>query len=368
MTTRVAPHELDRAAGTLRAGGLVALPTETVYGLGADALNVDAVARIFEAKGRPHFDPLIVHVADRDTARRCAADWPRAAAQLADAFWPGPLTLVVRKHVADEAASAQDAAHETAGGHAPRLCIPDLVTAGLPTVAVRVPGHELARRLIAQAGVPVAAPSANRFGGVSPTRPEHVEAELAGRIDAVVDGGPCDTGVESTVVSMLTDPPTVLRLGGLAVEAIERVIGPVQMPRGKADRDESADHESEDQAQLGRQSPGMLSRHYAPGTRLTLVDRVEAMDWSALSESASPQRIGVLLFMDRPAWRDAPPSPVAQVQTLSRTGDLHEAAANLFAALRRLDEAALDMIVAERAPEQGIGRAINDRLQRAADD
>ena len=343
MTTRLTPDQLDRAADALRAGRLVAFPTETVYGLGANACDVDAVARIFEAKARPHFDPLIVHVADLHSAKRCAAHWPEAAQRLGEAFWPGPLTIVVEKVVEEGQHSGSDAAATP---------IPDLVTSGLPTVAVRVPAHPVARRLIEAAGVPVAAPSANRFGSVSPTCADHVLSELAGdQLAYVVDGGPCETGVESTVVSAVSEAgPTVLRLGGLAVEDIERVIGPVLVATGGGDESVAVE--------AGRQSPGMLARHYAPGAAVTV-----AADALAAARDAT-SRAGVLLFQPRPGIEAV--DVVQAVEVLSPTGDLKEAAANLFAALRRLDAAGVRQIFAEPAPEEGLGRAINDRLRRAA--
>ena len=313
---------IEEAAEALRSGRLVALPTETVYGLGANALDPEAVARVFEAKGRPRFDPLIVHVANRSAARALAAAWPEAAERLARAFWPGPLTLVLPK--------------------GPR--IPDLVTAGLPSVALRVPDHPLTLEVLRRAGVPVAAPSANRFGGVSPTSAEHVRAELGEAVDVVVDGGPCRTGVESTVVSLLEDPPRLLRPGGLTVEELEEQVGELLPPPPTAPDDPG-----------GRASPGMLSRHYATRTPLVL-----AVDERQALSQAEGRRAGLLQVLG-PA-----PAGFAVVEALSPDGDLVEAAAGLFAAMRRLDEAGLELIVARLPPERGLGRAIADRLRRAA--
>lgn len=368
MALRLGPEQLDRAAAALRAGQLVAFPTETVYGLGANALDVDAVARVFEAKRRPHFDPLIVHVPDVDEARRYAADWPTMAQRLAEAFWPGPMTLVVKKFQVPsfrfQVAELPDNLKPETWNLKP---IPDLVTAGLPTVALRVPGYELARELIRRAGVPVAAPSANPFGGVSPTRAEHVVAGLGERVDVVLDGGPCETGVESTVVSVVGGEPgsetvTVLRLGGLAVEEIEAVVGRVRVATGDTEQDEA-----EAAAQAGRQSPGMLARHYAPRTRVVVVEPGFLVSgFEFLVEKYGAKKVGVLLFQDRPELRKELETRNQKPETLSRTGELKEAAANLFAALHRLDAAGLDLIVAEAAPERGLGRAINDRLRRAA--
>ncbi|GAB4262881.1 MAG: hypothetical protein Kow0054_26910 [Deferrisoma sp.] len=310
----VGAEGIDEAARALREGGLVAFPTETVYGLGAHALDEAAVARVFEAKGRPRFDPLIVHLGAAEDLPAVAAEVPALARELARRFWPGPLTLVL-----------------------PRATrVPDLVTAGLPTVAVRVPSHPLARELLARAGVPVAAPSANRFGRTSPTRAEHVVEELAGRVDLVLDGGPCPLGVESTIVS-LAGEPRLLRPGAVPVEEIERVTGP--LARG---------------APKPGLAPGTLPSHYAPRTPLVLVDSLDA-------PNLPRGRLGALAFRGSP-----PGDRFEAVETLSPRGDLREAAARLFAALRRLDQAGLDAIVAEAVPAEGLGLAILDRLRRAA--
>lgn len=301
--------DIAEAVARLRAGDVVAFPTETVYGLGADARRPDAVARIFETKGRPRFDPLIVHVASVEAARDWTAYWPDSAARLADRFWPGPLTLVVPKVDA----------------------IPDLVTAGRSTVGLRVPAHPVAQNLLRSFDGPIAAPSANRFGRVSPTRAEHVRAQLAGVL--VVDGGPCEVGVESTIVGFDADGPLLLRPGGLSLEAITEVSGPIRIP---TKNDPSA-------------SPGRAAKHYATATPLFL----EGFD-----PPPAGARIGHLAFRTAPA--DAFVSEI-----LSPTGDLREAAANLFAAMRRLDAAGVDAIWAEAVPERGLGLAIMDRLRRA---
>lgn len=308
---------IEKAAQIIRRGGLVAFPTETVYGLGAAALQPHAAARIFEAKGRPHFDPLIVHVASLADAEALVTDFPPAARQLAQRFWPGPLTLVLPR----------------------RDIVPDIVTAGLPSVAVRVPSHPLALELIRAAATPIAAPSANRFGSVSPTTAEHVREELGDRIDMILDGGPCSTGVESTVISFIEPHrPTVLRYGGLPLEEIEALIGSVHRTEGSSSRPAA---------------PGMLERHYAPRTQLRLVDTVEAPPLN--------QRVGLITLRSLPiALR------FTAVEVLSPSGDLREAATHLFAAVRRLDTANMDLIIALRVPDEGLGRAINDRLRRAA--
>jgi L-threonylcarbamoyladenylate synthase len=327
-------RDVGFAAGRLRAGALVAFATETVYGLGADALDVRAVARVFEVKGRPTFDPLIVHVADTASLDGLIARWPEAAARLAERFWPGPLTLVLPK--TDR--------------------VPDLVTAGLPSVAVRVPAHPLALELIRAAGVPVAAPSANPFGRISPTRAEHVAEQLGERIDYILDGGPCRVGVESTVLDLSTagteGTAELLRPGGVPVEELEEVIGPIRRPPAH----EPAHDETARDADTARRGPGMLTRHYAPRTPLVIA----AGDGGGAA-SREHRRVGRLAFR---AIDD--PDRFAAVEVLSPAGDLREAAANLFAAMRRLDAAGLDLIVADRFPETGLGHALNDRLRRAA--
>ena len=310
------------AARILRDGGIVAFPTETVYGLGANALSPEAVARIFEVKRRPSFDPLIVHVADVAAARRAVRSTDSRFDRLARAFWPGPLTLVLERHPD----------------------IPDLVTSGLSTVGVRVPAHPAALRLLSEAGVPVAAPSANPFGYVSPTTAAHVVDSLGDGVDFVLDGGPCQVGVESTIVSLETEPPTLLRPGGTPREAIEATLGgglAERTPRGGSAN--------------APDSPGQLESHYAPRTPLTLLPL-----GIAASVSSTNARVGALVF------REAPVGPFCVVECLAPDGRDTTAAARLFAALRRLDTAGLDHIVAESCPETGLGRAIMDRLRRAA--
>lgn len=308
--------DIDAAAAILRRGGIVAFPTETVYGLGAHALDALAVARVFEAKGRPLFDPLIVHIAESEALGSVAAEVPLAARELARRFWPGPLTLVLPK----------------------RPEVPDLTTAGLPTVAVRVPDHHLALDLLRRAGVPVAAPSANPFGRVSPTRAEHVIEQLAGDVDAILDGGPCRVGVESTIVSLAGARPVLLRTGGVPREDVEAVLGPMER------------HPEEEGRPL---APGTLASHYAPRAPVIL---------AAPGTFELPSgRVG-LLALREPQNR----AGYAAVEVLSPAGDLREAAARLFAALRRLDARGLDLIVAEPVPDHGLGGAIMDRLRRAA--
>jgi L-threonylcarbamoyladenylate synthase len=310
LTLDTTKDGLAQAAAILAEGGLVAFPTETVYGLGADATNDRAVARIFAAKGRPRFNPLICHVPDVEAVTEIAT-LSDAATALADRFWPGPLTLVLPRR--------------GDGG------LSRLVSAGLPTVAIRVPAAATAVDLLRRFGRPVAAPSANRSGRLSPTTAQHVLADLGAAIDAVVDGGACDIGVESTIIGFADGRPTVLRPGGLSVEAIEAVIGSVARPEGSGDPSAVV-------------APGMLASHYAP--RLPL------------RTNAARARAGEVLLGFGPA---APPGT-----NLSPTGDLIEAAANLFAMLHRLDQGGATSIAVMAVPDHGLGRAINDRLRRAA--
>lgn len=312
--------DVSKAATILREGGLVAFATETVYGLGGNALDPTAVARIFEAKQRPEFDPLIVHFAERSWLHRLTMHIPSSARMLMDAFWPGPLTFVLPK----------------------AEIVPDLVTSGLPTVAVRMPAHPQAQELMRLADVPVAAPSANLFGRLSPTCAQHVAEQLSDRIDYILDGGPSTVGVESSVLQWNKDAAVLLRPGGLSVEDIEAVIGPVMIPS-------EADHP----VAQSSPSPGMLPQHYAPQTPLFLQDA-----GSPLPEGS---RLG-LVCLQTPADTA---SSFACVEVLSPTGDLVEAATRFFAALRRLDACGLDAIVAHPLPETGLGRALNDRLRRA---
>jgi L-threonylcarbamoyladenylate synthase len=311
--------DIARAASLIREGGLVAFATETVYGLGANAYDVRAVGRIFEAKDRPTFDPLIVHVGNRAWVESVAATVTPLAQRLIDAFWPGPLTLVLPK--TDR--------------------IPDLATAGLPTVGVRMPSHPSAVELLRQANVPIAAPSANRFGHVSPTRAEHVAEQLGDRIDYILDGGPCTVGVESTILDVTGAEAVLLRPGGLPLEAIEAQIGPVRLIEAMSAANEP------------QPSPGRLLRHYATRTALVIADAEES--------PPSIARVGLLTLAAK-----SDDEHYAAIETLSPAGDLAEAAANLFAAMRRLDARGLDLIVVRFVPEVGLGRAINDRLRRAA--
>jgi L-threonylcarbamoyladenylate synthase len=322
LTTQILPAgeaAVRSAARCLSAGGLVAFPTETVYGLGADATNPAAIARLYQAKGRPAFNPLIAHVGDIGAARAIARFDERAMA-LAEAFWPGPLTLVLPK--------TSD------------CTVADLATAGLETIAIRVPAHAIAREILRAFGGPVVAPSANLSGHVSPTTSAHVQSDLMGRIDLIVDGGPVEVGVESTIVGCF-DAPVLLRPGGLPRGEIERVLGRalVQPPE---------DTDSDTGQPL---APGMLASHYAPRTPVRLnAESVEAGE--ALLAFGSYAVPGV----------DA----AAAVMNLSARGDLNEAAANLFGYLRALDTKGARAIAVMPIPHHGLGEAINDRLRRAA--
>lgn len=300
----------------LWSGQLVAVPTETVYGLAGNALDPAAVARIFATKQRPSFDPLIIHVPDLGAARSYVEDIPGPLLKLAKAYWPGPLTLLLPR----------------------RKLIPDLVTAGLNRVAVRVPSHPLMLELLKELDFPLAAPSANPFGYISPTQPSHVLDQLGGDIPLVLDGGPCKVGVESTIVAYDEGEVVIYRKGGLAIEQIEAVVGAVKVRT----------HSSSNPA-----APGMLKSHYAPRKPLIVVEQ-----GGLLTENTNTD-IAYLTFQQRL------PEHIIQRQ-LSPLGDLTEAAQRLFAYLRELDAAPVKSIVAELLPEHGLGRAINDRLRRAA--
>ncbi|QDM15468.1 L-threonylcarbamoyladenylate synthase [Tardiphaga sp. vice278] len=307
------------AARCLREGGLVGFPTETVYGLGADAANPAAIARLYQAKGRPAFNPLIAHVGDLKAAEAIARFDSQARA-LAQAFWPGPLTLVLPK--------------------AQNCPVADLATAGLDTVAVRIPSHNVARALLQAFGGAVVAPSANRSGHVSPTTAAHVLADLDGRVDLILDGGPVEVGVESTIIGCF-DEPMLLRAGGLPREAIERLLGRALL----------APQELEDTDSPHPLAPGMLASHYAPRARV----RLQAID----------VRPGEALLAFGPAALPGLDKAVA-VMNLSESGDLTEAATRLFGYLRALDTSGAAGIAVMPVPGHGLGEAINDRLRRAA--
>jgi L-threonylcarbamoyladenylate synthase len=319
--------DLRKAGAAIAASCLVVIPTETVYGLGADAFNPDAVARVFEAKARPSFDPLIVHIASLDAVGRVALTLPPLARRLAESLWPGPLTLVLPR----------------------RPEVPDIVTSGLDTVAIRFPSHPVARKVIEYAGTPVAAPSANPFGYISPTTAAHVALILGDKVDYIVDGGPCSVGVESTVLDLSGDGlPTLLRPGGMPLERIREIVGEVRMPSGKGGP---------------ASSPGMLKSHYAPRAKLFLYD------WMTLPASPETGRTGrsaAIAFDPSRARAFEETERFEKICVLSDRGDMREAAFRLFALLHELDAEGFDRICAERVPEEGLGRAINDRLWRAS--
>jgi len=309
---------VDTAALHLQADKVVAIPTETVYGLAGNALSEKALATIFQVKNRPQFDPLIVHIADTAQVSRYATDFPEKAQQLAAEFWPGPLTLLLPKN----------------------NIIPDLCTSGLSRVALRIPNHPLALKLLKKLSFPLAAPSANPFGYISPTTAQHVADQLGDKISYILDGGACQVGLESTILGFEADEAVVYRKGGLSIEAIEAVIGKVRVMQ----------HSTSQPA-----APGMLKSHYAPRIPLMLGNLDE------LLKQAHPQQIGILSF--RKKYIQLPDS---QQIVLSETGNYAEAAQRLFAALRYLDSLPIRIIFAELLPEEDLGRAINDRLRRAA--
>lgn len=306
----VSEQNLDRAARILRDGGLVALPTETVYGLGANALDATAVARIYEAKGRPSTSPLIVHVATIPMAKDLALHWPPQADSLAERYWPGPLTMVVPK----------------------RAVVPDIVTAGLPTVALRMPSHPVALELIRRAGLPIAAPSANRFTQLSPTTAGHVRASLGSAVDLILDGGPCEVGIESTVVSLAGPEPVLLRPGMVSLEEIEQVLGRSVAVAGKVEG--------------AHPSPGMHERHYSPRTPVHLV-RGDTL----------PPGDGAYLYLHR---------PLRAALQVAMPDDANRYAQMLYDALHRADDARLQWIAVEMPPETAEWLGILDRLRRAA--
>jgi L-threonylcarbamoyladenylate synthase len=315
------------AGRAIAAGKLVVIPTETVYGLGADAFNPEAVARVFEAKRRPNFDPLIVHIAKLDQIDRLVSGFSPKARLLAERLWPGPLTLVLPK----------------------RPEVPGIVTSGLDTVAVRFPSQILARKIIEYSGTVVAAPSANPFGYVSPTTAQHVARSLGDRVDYIVDGGPCEVGLESSVLDMTGPAPRLLRPGGMPLERIQELVGEVllsQDPSGSL------------------ASPGQLPSHYAPHARLHLMERKRLR--SALGAIKTPKKRAIILFNAEAREELKGIESFGEVFVLSERGDTREAAARLFALLNELDIQGLESIYAERVPEQGLGRAINDRLSRAS--
>ncbi len=320
---------IQQAAAIIRAGGLVAFPTETVYGLGADALDSSAVRRIFLAKGRPAWDPLIVHVAAPEDIHRYTHDHSVLTEMLIRAFMPGPLTLVLPK----------------------RECISDVVTAGRATVAIRIPQHPVARTLIRYSGTPIAAPSANKFGRPSPTTADHVLQDLSGEIDAVLDGGATPMGVESTILDMTTEPPTLLRPGGVSREAIEAIVGEVRVLGRSFEEGEPLP------------APGLSARHYAPSARVLLCAPQPEAFYGALKDALS--RYAFVGAMHPDGWR-MPESSRLRVFEWGAWGDWETLAHRMYLGLRTLDGQGVHAIVCPLPPEEGLARALRDRLQRAA--
>lgn len=338
---------ISKAARILKQGGTVAFPTETVYGLGADALNPVAVRKIFKAKGRPADNPLIVHIAQMDGLKDIATDIPPIAFELMDAFWPGPLTLVLKR---------KDA-------------VPDITTGGLDTVAVRMPDDPVALALIKEAGTPLAAPSANTSGRPSPTTAEHVISDLSGKIDAVIDGGTVEVGVESTVLDVTSDVPVILRPGGVGLEDISKYVGEVVV--GYSDKD-SEGGEGGEGGEIVR-SPGMKYTHYSPSAKVVLVEgsgdgdgRLVAAKISELilSYSAKNMRVGLLITNET-----AKQVHLDDMYLLGRRDEPEDAAHNLFAGLRYLDNRDVDVIILDGSiTHEGVGAAVYNRSRKAADE
>lgn len=310
--------DILKAKKILENGDLVAIPTETVYGLAGNIYSNTALEKIFETKKRPLFNPLIVHIHSKKLLTDIAQEIPKKALQLADAFWPGSLTLVLKKNAK----------------------IPDLITAGKDTVAVRIPNHKLTLKLLKNLDFPLAAPSANPFGSISPTTAKHVAYYFPFEIPMVLDGGNCLNGIESTIIGFENQEPVLYRLGSISVEEIEAVVGKIVIKNTK---------------EITPEAPGMLSRHYAPKTKMILVDNVIEPIANNLDK-----KIGLLLFKDT-IYHNA----IKTIEILSKEGDLKQATQNLYAAMHRLDQQDLDLIIAQRFPENHLGKSINDRLERA---
>ncbi len=321
MTVINITTNINIAKQALIANEIIAIPTETVYGLAGNAFNEPVLKKIFDLKKRPFYNPLIVHIKSADFLPEIACDIPDIAYKMAKKFWPGPLTLILNK----------------------KSNIPDLVTAGKETVAVRVPDHPLTLRLLNELDFPLAAPSANPFGSISPTTAEHVANYFKNTLDIVLDGGECKKGVESTIIGFENDQPILFRHGAISVEDLENTFGQVLIKTKGNDTDVTA--------------PGMLARHYSPATNTYLTEHVDEF-----IKSFRDKKIGLLLFK-----HFVNDNHVIHQEVLSQSGNLTEAAKELYAALHRLDKLNLDMIIAERFPDTGIGKTINDRLQRAVE-
>ncbi|MCM8771918.1 MAG: L-threonylcarbamoyladenylate synthase [Candidatus Omnitrophica bacterium] len=307
---------IELAANILKSGGVIAFPTETVYGLGANGLNPISVAKIFEIKNRPFFDPVILHICRKDDIKKLWKKIDERAEKLIEKFWPGPLTIILPK----------------------TEIVPYIVTAGLETVAIRMPSHPVALEILKEVDFPVAAPSANLFGRLSPTTPEHVNKQIGNKIEIIIDGGKCPIGIESTVLDLTTEKNIILRPGGLPKEEIEKVIGKVEFA-------EKTNHIS---------SPGQLPSHYSPKTPLKIIKDYKEIDKNL--------KAGLLAFKLPP---EKIKDYVIAIEILSEKGDLKEAASNFFSALHKLDNLNLDIIYAEPVPQEGLGIAIMDRLKKA---
>jgi L-threonylcarbamoyladenylate synthase len=314
----IVSKDLPQAISLLENEELVAIPTETVYGLAGNIYSEKAITSIFQTKKRPFFNPLIVHISNPKDLKTVAVDIPDKAQQLADSFWPGSLTLVLKK----------------------KANIPELITAGKDTVAVRVPDHPLTLKLLKALDFPLAAPSANPFGSISPTTAAHVAKYFSNSIKMVLDGGPCKKGIESTIIGFEDGDPIIYRMGSISIEAIEQCIGPVKKHIHSASLPEA---------------PGMLERHYAPNTKSIISTDL----WRDI-KSHGNLKIGLLLFRDHKTKY-----PVEKIAFLSKDGNFEEAAKNLYAALHHLDASHLDVIIIEKLPNHGLGEAINDRINRA---
>lgn len=310
--------DINKAKEVLLENELIALPTETVYGLAGNAFSETAIKKIFELKKRPFYNPLIVHLKSASSIYDVALDIPESALLLADKFWPGPLTLVLKK----------------------QEHISDLITAGKKTVAVRVPSHPLALALLETLDFPLVAPSANPFGSISPTNAKHVFNYFGDELEVILDGGECEKGLESTIIGFENDQPVLYRRGSITAEEIEKIIGKLSIT---TNNDKSPN------------APGMLSRHYAPLTETHLTNNIDE-----LLKSFEGKKIGLLLFKNQ-----VQNNTITHQEILSKSGDLNEAAKNLYAAMHRLDHSKLDVILAERLPDEGLGKTINDKLERA---
>lgn len=312
---------VDVAKKALIANEIIAIPTETVYGLAGNSFSEVAIKKIFDLKKRPFYNPLIVHIKSAAYLKNVACDIPAIALKMAKKFWPGPLTLILKK--------------------LPN--IPDLITAGKETVAIRVPNHPLTLELLEQLDFPLAAPSANPFGAISPTCAEHVFNYFKNTLNVILDGGECEKGIESTIIGFEQNQPILFRLGAISIEEIENEIGKVLIKTQGSKTELTA--------------PGMLSRHYSPATNTLLTDNITEQ-----LKQFKDKKIGVLLFKD-----PIEANNINHLEILSKSGNLYEAASKLYAALHRLDKLNLDVIIAERFPDTGLGKTINDRLQRAVE-